>query len=182
MSFSTSTPLIKPKTGAPKRPNRSKNSEKSGVSLKLQKKQLVHRIFEDATEFTSDTYWKNLLFSASRNEFAQKSIYFDGEYLHKTKNRGSDSKEKIPLLDPEKACKIFIDFHQNHATLLSLEDLNNAQKERTHKLSNYEQNLLRHREIKKAQDDNATYEELEFVSKKPKSKKPTVKSTKALKK
>lgn len=41
----------------------------------------------------------------------------------------------------------------------------NTQKERTHKLSNYEQNLLRHREIRQAQDDNTVYKELEFSSK-----------------
>ena len=43
---------------------------------------------------------------------------------------------------------------------------NNTHKERTHKLSNYEQNLLRHREIRQAQDDNTVYKELEFSLKK----------------
>lgn len=43
--------------------------------------------------------------------------------------------------------------------------INNIQKERAHKLSNYEQNLLRHREIRQAQDDNTVYKELEFSSK-----------------
>lgn len=127
MSFLTSTPTIQPTIN--KRSIRNHRLDKSAASLKLQKKQIVHRIFEDATEFTSDFYWKNLLFAASRNEFPQKSIYFDGEYLHKTKNRG-ESIERIPVLDPEKACQIFIEFHQKHITLLSHADLDTARERR----------------------------------------------------
>lgn len=44
--------------------------------------------------------------------------------------------------------------------------VNNSQKKRTHKLSNHEESLLRHREIKKAQENEVEYKELKFSSKK----------------
>jgi len=52
----------------------------------------------------------------------------------------------------------------NNKSLIQID--NKIEKERAHKLSNYEQNLLKHREIKKAQDDETKYEELSFSSNK----------------
>jgi hypothetical protein len=121
--FYTSTPRVMPS-------NKRKNLNKaSNASLRIQKKPLVHRIFEDATEFTTDRYWKDTLIAAARGEFVQKSIFFDGQYLCKTKKRGV-GKELIPPNDPCKACSAFIKFHREHVSVLSSTDLNNAQRDR----------------------------------------------------
>ena len=113
-------------------------------------------IFEILTDDPSNTYSQNsngvfLNLSAVSDKTLDK-IY---RYIKKiNKNKPENSESEVDIFP--------IDNGSKH-------------NDRTHKLSNYEKNIIKQRNLKKILDDDNQYEEMKFTSKKKSIKKKSIK-------
>jgi hypothetical protein len=90
-----------------------------GVSDKINRKPAIYPEFQEASEYAIDEGWKEMLISASRGVFANKSIIYSNRILYK---KGSQFSEKMPE-DPENLCKAFMKFHKKNDGILSSMDI-----------------------------------------------------------
>lgn len=72
-----------------------------------QPKEIVHQIFADAADTTTDDYWKEHLRNAAYNRFPKNFCYKDGFLTKRINNK--PPKVSIPS-DPAEACEAFCNF------------------------------------------------------------------------
>lgn len=101
----------------------SPSYEKTQDKRKKSCKQIIHPIFAEAIEYTTDPFWIKVLDNASRGMFPKSFTYNNGELCHKVKTK--NIKIVIPE-DPEEAAKICIEEFKKLRGMMSKLDRNKA--------------------------------------------------------
>lgn len=81
-------------------------------SDRLDQTRVIHKIFEECVEHTSDTYWKDKLSQASKGKFPKGFTYKDGILSYKRKNKPKPINQPISFTAGE-AVREFIQFMQS---------------------------------------------------------------------
>lgn len=97
--------------------------QSNGLSKKTNNKPIIYPQLQEASMYTVDKFWIDVMLKAARGEFFSKHILYDGVYIYK---RDIGIRELMPE-DPEDLCKAFVLFHKKHEKAYSCAD-NDKQK------------------------------------------------------
>lgn len=86
---------------------------------RMMKKPVIHKVLEDAAEYTNDPFWKNKLLNAARGKFPKTFNYRDGFIVHR--KRGTVKSVPLPQHGAE-AVGVFITFLQDSGGIISDRD------------------------------------------------------------
>ena len=98
--------------------------QSNGLSKKTNNKPILYPQLQEASMYTEDKFWINVLLTAARGEFMTKFISYDGVYLYK---RDSGIRERVSE-DTKELCKAFIIFHKKHVGVHSPTDTERQKK------------------------------------------------------
>lgn len=98
--------------------------QSNGLTKKVNNKPVLFPQLQEASLSVNDKDWRNLLLRASRGEFLNKFIYYDGVYMCK---KDTGVRELMPK-DSTMLAKKFISFHKRYEGITSSNDIRKQDK------------------------------------------------------
>lgn len=100
------------------------DKKSAAAAVRRAKQPIIYDIFEKAIAYTDDPFWQLELSNAARNKF-RKYFYCQDGSIYWNKN-GKQRHSLVPPV-PSEAARLFIEFHQNNARLISDKDMRFAE-------------------------------------------------------
>ncbi len=85
------------------------------LTARQAKKQVIYMEFQNAAEIEEDPFWGNLLLLASKGEFKDKKVKYNGKYLMKSDTRANELMPHTPV----ELAQAFKKFMQQHNGIVS---------------------------------------------------------------